>query len=149
MRPHRPDHRLESHVTLLFRQESSSTKNLLDGERKARSHEAQPSFHYSGERFLLREILNPGAETKRNTALLLAMINICLPAPTNIRTSRAPQKPVSSPQDVFLSCKMSRFREPAFTLPARIALQSPSDSWIVWARRGLGACNRRFRPDLI
>jgi hypothetical protein len=81
----------------------SSVKRPPDGERKTHSHEARPSFHYSGEGFLLREILNPGAETKRNTALLLAMINICLQAPANIRTSCALRKPVPSRQDVSLS----------------------------------------------
>ena len=73
-----------------------SVKSLPDGERKTRSHEAQLDFHSSGEGFLLRETLNPGAETQRNTALLRAMINICLPAPANIRASCALRKPVSS-----------------------------------------------------
>jgi hypothetical protein len=81
----------------------SSVKSLPDGERRTRSHKAQPDLHYSGEGFLLREILNPGAETKRNTALLFAMINIYLPAPANIRVAHAPRKPLLSQQDVSLS----------------------------------------------
>jgi hypothetical protein len=81
----------------------SSVKSLPDGERKTRSHKAQPDLHYSGEGFLLLEILNPRAETKRNTALLLAMINIYLPVPANIRAKHALQRPLLSQQDVSLS----------------------------------------------